>query len=62
MEICNLLKMDGNIVLGIINEKLRLECDTIEELVSRYELDSDELNNKMEELGYRYDPITNQFK
>ncbi|ELR64816.1 hypothetical protein C942_01906 [Photobacterium marinum] len=62
MEISNLLKMDGNIVLGIINEKLRLECDTIDDLVSRYELDSEELNNKMAELGYRYDPITNQFR
>lgn len=62
MEISNLLKMDGNIVLGIVNEKLRLECSSVEELVSRYELDADELNEKMESLGYHYDPISNQFK
>jgi len=62
MEISNLLNMDGTIVLGIVNERLRLECSTIEELVSRYELDSDELNDKMEALGYHYDPISNQFK
>ncbi|MGR5061421.1 DUF4250 domain-containing protein [Photobacterium sp. DNB22_13_2] len=62
MEISNLLNMDGNIVLGIVNERLRLECSTVEELVSRYELDFNELNQKMESLGYHYDPINNQFK
>ncbi|PSW17664.1 DUF4250 domain-containing protein [Photobacterium sanctipauli] len=62
MEINNLLNMDGNIVLGIVNERLRLECSTVEELVSRYELDFNELNEKMESLGYHYDPINNQFK
>ncbi|UTV26660.1 DUF4250 domain-containing protein [Photobacterium atrarenae] len=62
MEITNLLKMDGNIVLGIVNEKLRLECTSIDDLVSRYELDYDELNDKMESLGFRYDPISNQYK
>ncbi|GAL06613.1 DUF4250 domain-containing protein [Photobacterium aphoticum] len=62
MEISNLLGMDGNIVLGIVNERLRLECNTVEELVSRYELDFDELNEKMESMGYHYDPINNQFK
>lgn len=62
MEITNLLKMDGNIVLGIVNEKLRLECSSIDELISRYELDYDELNDKMESLGFCYDPISNQYK
>nr|WP_284694833.1 DUF4250 domain-containing protein [Photobacterium galatheae] len=54
--------MDANIVLGIVNERLRLECDTIEELSTRYELDQNALREKMESLGYRYDPISNQFK
>ncbi|KDM91802.1 DUF4250 domain-containing protein [Photobacterium galatheae] len=62
MEIRNLLNMDANIVLGIVNERLRLECDTIEELSTRYELDQNALREKMESLGYRYDPISNQFK
>ncbi|KKD00803.1 MULTISPECIES: DUF4250 domain-containing protein [Photobacterium] len=62
MEISNLLNMDANIVLGIVNERLRLECDTIDDLSSRYELDKDQLREKMESLGYRYDPISNQFK
>ncbi|MDO6707399.1 MULTISPECIES: DUF4250 domain-containing protein [unclassified Photobacterium] len=62
MEISNLLSMDGNIVLGIVNEKLRLECDTIEELASRYDVDQQALRDKMAALGFRYDPLSNQFK
>ncbi|MBD8514891.1 DUF4250 domain-containing protein [Photobacterium sp. WH77] len=62
MEISNLLNMDANIVLGIVNERLRLECDTIDDLSSRYELDQEQLRQKMAALGYRYDPISNQFK
>ena len=62
MEISNLLNMDSKIVIGIINERLRLECSSMDELVSRYELDADALTEKMATLGYRYDPISNQFK
>ena len=62
MEINNLLSMDSNIVLGIVNERLRLECDSIEQLASRYELDAQLLNHRMASIGYKYDPISNQYK
>ncbi|QBY03279.1 DUF4250 domain-containing protein [Thalassotalea sp. HSM 43] len=62
MEISNLLNMHSSIVLGIVNERLRIECGSIDQLVSRYELDEDTLYDKMNELGYHYDPLTNQFK
>ncbi|WP_318475277.1 DUF4250 domain-containing protein [Photobacterium leiognathi] len=62
MEINNLLDMDGNIVIGIVNERLRLECNSMSELISRYELDENELIDKMAQLGYQYDPLTNQFR
>ncbi len=62
MEIGHLMSIDGNIVIGIVNEKLRLECDSIDELASRYEWNADELSQKMRDLGFYYDPITNQFK
>lgn len=62
MEINNLLGMDGNIVIGIVNERLRLECCSMDDLVSRYELDQDELTEKMAQMGYQYDPLTNQFR
>ncbi|NMP17937.1 DUF4250 domain-containing protein [Thalassotalea sp. Y01] len=62
MEISNLLNMHSSIVLGIVNERLRIECGSIDQLVSRYELDEDTLYDKMNELGYHYDPLSNQFK
>ncbi|MDN3651620.1 DUF4250 domain-containing protein [Thalassotalea ponticola] len=62
MEINQLLSMNGSIVLGIINERLRLECGSIDQLISRYDLDEDQLYDKMSDIGYHYDPLTNQFK
>ncbi|WP_068545467.1 DUF4250 domain-containing protein [Thalassotalea crassostreae] len=62
MEVDNLLTMDSAIVLGIINERLRIECDSYQQLLSRYNIEEGSLNHKMALLGYRYDPITNQFK
>lgn len=62
MEIKNLLGMNSHIMFGIINERLRLECNSMDELVSRYELDEHELARKMALMGYEYDPVSNQFK
>lgn len=62
MEIKNLLTMDSKIVLGIVNERLRVECAHLDKLINRYDLDGAALSTKMQALGYHYDPITNQFK
>lgn len=62
MEIKNLLKMDGEIVFGIVNERLRIECDSLDELSHSYNLDSQALIEKLKSVGYHYDPNTNQFK
>jgi hypothetical protein len=37
MDISTLQRLDANILLGIINEKLRLECDGLEELLAYYD-------------------------
>ncbi|CAM2834024.1 DUF4250 domain-containing protein [Vibrio rarus] len=62
MDLSNLTHWDSNILLGIINEKLRLECESIEELSSMYEIDVSRLADKLAHVGYQYDPLTNQFK
>ncbi|EKO3879833.1 DUF4250 domain-containing protein, partial [Vibrio metschnikovii] len=49
-------------LLGIVNEKLRLECDSLGELVSMYEMNEEHVVGKLQNLGFRYDPLTNQFK
>ncbi|MCK6261870.1 DUF4250 domain-containing protein [Vibrio sp. ZSDE26] len=62
MDLSNVTRFDSVILLGIVNEKLRLECDSFEELVSMYEMDVESLIGKLDVLGYQYDPLTNQFK
>lgn len=62
MDLSNVKRWDSVILLGIVNEKLRLECDSFEELVTMYEMDVEDLVGKLDVLGYQYDPLTNQFK
>ncbi|GHZ66537.1 DUF4250 domain-containing protein [Vibrio cholerae] len=62
MDLSNVRNFDSVILLGIVNEKLRLECDSLDELISTYEMDMEHLVGKLDVLGYQYDPLTNQFK
>ena len=62
MDLSNVRNFDSVILLGIVNEKLRLECDSLDELISTYEMDIEHLVGKLDVLRYQYDPLTNQFK
>ncbi|ARC91831.1 hypothetical protein TW78_01800 [Vibrio coralliilyticus] len=62
MDLSNAGRLDSVILLGIVNEKLRLECNSFEELVTMYEMDIEIVIGKLDVLGYQYDPLTNQFK
>ena len=54
MDLSNVKRWDSIILLGIVNEKLRLECDSFEELVTMYEMDVEDLVGKLDVLGYQY--------
>ena len=62
MDISTLQSLDANILLGIINEKLRLECDGLEELLAYYDMSEEQLAGRLDQIGYHYDPLSNQFK
>ncbi|MGB2079579.1 MAG: DUF4250 domain-containing protein [Vibrio sp.] len=62
MDLSHVQHMDPAILFGIVNEKLRLECGSLDELAKVYELHTDTLTDKMNQLGFAYDPLTNQFK
>ncbi|MGL4380880.1 MAG: DUF4250 domain-containing protein [Vibrio sp.] len=62
MDLSNLRNINSVILLGIVNEKLRLECASLDELISTYEIDMEHLVGKFDGLGYQYDPSSNQFK
>lgn len=62
MDISTLQRLDANILLGIINEKLRLECDGLEELLAYFDMSEEQLAGRLDKIGYHYDPLSNQFK
>lgn len=62
MDLSHVQHMDPAILFGIVNEKLRLECGSLDELSKVYEMQTDTLQDKMNQLGFAYDPLTNQFK
>jgi len=62
MDLSIVRRLDSHILLGIINEKLRLECSSLDDLASTYELDIQYVAEKLSSVGYQYDPLTNQFK
>ena len=61
MDLSSYLRMDANILLGIVNEKLRLECDSLDELLALFNFDRGQLASKLDTIGYHYDPVCNKF-
>ena len=52
---------DPCMMLSIVNMKLRDECDSLEELCKRYDIDIEELLGRMDAIGYSYKESINQF-
>ncbi|ART79146.1 DUF4250 domain-containing protein [Oceanisphaera avium] len=62
MDMKQLQGMDTFMVLSILNEKLRLECDSLTTLIARFDLDSQWLISTMHSIDHQYDSVSNQFK
>lgn len=58
----NYKKMDINMLLSIVNMKLRNEKQTLENFCLTYQLDKSELTTRLEQHGFIYDLTDNQFK
>lgn len=57
-----LLAMDPNILLSMVNMKLRDYFDSLEAYCDDAGISVDELNNKLMETGRVYDRSSNQYK
>ncbi|GIU29134.1 hypothetical protein TUM4644_27290 [Shewanella colwelliana] len=57
-----LSQLSGDVLLGIVNEQLRLHCHDKEALYYELDIASELLEQKLSEAGFSYDPISNQFK
>ncbi|NLL70808.1 MAG: DUF4250 domain-containing protein [Epulopiscium sp.] len=53
--------MDPYITLSWVNTKLRNQFDTLEMLCEDMGLSQKEIENRLEQVGYSYDPLHNQF-
>lgn len=53
---------DPNILLSMINMKLRDMYSNLDNLCEDLDIDRVELENKLEEIGYSYNSSVNQFK
>ena len=57
----SIMAMDPNILLSVINMKLRDEFSTLEDYCSYMDLELDKVNEKFSQIGYKYDEKSNQF-
>ena len=56
------LNMDPNILLSVINTKLRNDYESLSSLAKEENINIEELNKTLNENRFFYDPDTNQFK
>ncbi|MBK5072807.1 DUF4250 domain-containing protein [Budviciaceae bacterium CWB-B4] len=62
MQRRNFLTMDPHLLFSLINMKLRDEFESLDDLVSSYEIDRDALIKKLSDAGYQYQLSNNQFR
>lgn len=55
------MAMDKNILLSLINMKLRDEFRSLDDLCKEYDIDEFDIENKLKSIGYKYNKNTNQF-
>lgn len=55
------MAMDKNILLSLINMKLRDEFRSLEDLCKEYDIDEFDIENKLKSIGYKYNKNNNQF-
>lgn len=61
MDKDSIINMDPNILLSLINTKLRNEFKDLKDLVSAYDLDEKVIVEKLVNIGYKYNERKNQF-
>ena len=62
MDSEQIMKMDPNILVSILNMKLRDFYSSLEILCDDMGLIQEELEGKLDKVGYKYDKTINQFK
>lgn len=61
MDRDSIMNMNPNILLSLINTKLRDEFESLNDLISTYDLDKKFIVEKLMNIGYKYNESKNQF-
>ena len=62
MDLKNFKFMDVNILFGIINMKLRDEFESLDDLISYFDISREGLIERLKENGFYFHEETNQFR
>lgn len=62
MDKSNYISMDTNILLSIVNMKLRDFYSNLDSLCEDIEVNKEDLKEKFNKIGYNYDETINQFR
>lgn len=62
MDKSNYISMDTNILLSIVNMKLRDFYSNLDSLCEDMEVNKEALKEKFNKIGYNYDETINQFR
>lgn len=62
MDLTTYLKMDPNLLYGLLNTELRDFCSDLDDLVKKHGLDRKKLETRMKKAGYEYKPELKQFR
>lgn len=57
-----MLSMDTYMLLSFINTKLRDEFESVSSLSNYYDVNEEDIKDRLKSIGYEYDGISNQFK
>lgn len=49
------------VLLGIVNEKLRLGCNSLEQLADEMDMSQQSIEQELHKIRFHYQPLNNQF-
>lgn len=62
MKLSGFRDMDPHLLVGLVNTELRNQCDSLEDLVLKHDLDRQELEERLAECGFTYRSEVKQFR
>lgn len=62
MSTAELSNLPGEILVGIANEHLRLNCKDQQALYYDLDISSSQLEQKLSDAGFQYDALSNQYR